>query len=97
MILANSVRIKKTIEAGQDGNMKIQNNLHGKLILAVIILMVGSLGTLGQEFRGTIAGTVTDPNGAVVAGATVVVKNKATNVAQTVATNDEGSFSVPFL
>ncbi|MBK7932486.1 MAG: carboxypeptidase regulatory-like domain-containing protein [Acidobacteria bacterium] len=62
-----------------------------------VILMIGSMAVLGQEFRGTIAGTVSDPNGAVVAGATVLVKNMATNVSQTVSTNSEGAFSVPFL
>lgn len=77
--------------------MNIQKNLHEKLILMAVILMIGSLAAFGQEFRGTIAGSVSDPNGAVVAGATVIVKNKATNVAQTVTTNDEGVFSVPFL
>ncbi|MGB5013966.1 MAG: carboxypeptidase-like regulatory domain-containing protein, partial [Pyrinomonadaceae bacterium] len=77
--------------------MNIQKKLHGKLILMAVILMIGSMAVLGQEFRGTIAGTVSDPNGAVVAGATVLVKNMATNVSQTVATNGEGAFSVPFL
>lgn len=77
--------------------MNIQKNLHGKLIMMAVILMISSMAAYGQEFRGTIAGSVSDPNGAVVAGATVIVKNKATNVAQTVTTNDEGAFSVPFI
>ncbi len=77
--------------------MNIQKKLHGKVILMAVILMIGSMAVLGQEFRGTISGTVSDPNGAVVAGATVLVKNRATNVSQTVSTNSEGAFSVPFL
>ena len=47
---------------------------------------------LGQEFRGSITGKVTDPNGAVVPGATVVVRNVATNEEGTATTNDEGSY-----
>jgi len=97
MILRKSVRFKKVIKIRQDGNMNIQKNLHGKLIMVAVILMISSMAAFGQEFRGTIAGSVSDPNGAVVAGATVIVKNKATNVAQTVTTNDEGAFSVPFI
>ncbi len=97
MILGNSARIRKVIKIRQDGNMNIQKTLHGRLILMAVILMAGAMMAFGQEFRGTINGTVSDPNGAVVAGATVVVKNKATNVAQTVTSNDEGAFSVPFL
>ena len=50
-----------------------------------------------QEFRGTIAGTVTDPNGAAVPGASVTVKNIGTNIANTVTSNDEGAYTVPFL
>jgi hypothetical protein len=71
--------------------------LHRRFIGLMIVLMVGSAIAFGQEFRGTISGTVADPNGAVIAGATVTVKNRATNVVKTVLTNDEGAFTVPFL
>lgn len=63
--------------------------------LAMVALLAGS--AFAQEFRGTITGTVTDPNGAVVPGAAVTVKNKDTNVASNVTTNDQGSYTVPFL
>src|SRR5262245_23234054 len=46
---------------------------------------------------GSIAGAVTDPTGAVVAGASVVVKNNATTVQSTVTTTDNGTFNVPAL
>src|SRR6185295_14894573 len=51
----------------------------------------------GQEFRGSINGKVTDPNGAVVPGASVSVKNIETNVEATSETNDEGSYDFPVL
>ena len=63
--------------------------------LAVLLLAIGS--AVGQEFRGTITGTVTDPNGAIVSGASVTVKNVGTNVSSTVTTNDSGAYTVPFL
>lgn len=50
-----------------------------------------------QDFRGTITGLVTDPNGAVVPNATVVIRNIETNVASTITTNDEGAFVAPLL
>ena len=50
-----------------------------------------------QEFRGTITGTVADQNGAAVAGANVTVKNTETNISNTVAANDQGSYTVRFL
>jgi hypothetical protein len=46
---------------------------------------------------GDISGTVTDPNGAVVAGAKITVKNLATGAVRTVTTSDVGQFSVPQL
>ncbi|MBS1794416.1 MAG: TonB-dependent receptor [Acidobacteria bacterium] len=64
---------------------------------ALIICLFALGGVFGQEFRATITGTVSDPNGAVIPGATVTVKNIETNVATTARTNDDGSFTVPFL
>ncbi|HEV2761392.1 MAG TPA: carboxypeptidase-like regulatory domain-containing protein, partial [Pyrinomonadaceae bacterium] len=44
-----------------------------------------------------LAGTVSDPNGAALPGATVEIKNVETNVAANVTTNEEGSFAFPLL
>ena len=68
--------------------------------LCVFVLLALSIATLtvtAQEFRGTISGTVADPNGAVIPGATVAVKNVETNITSSVTTNDSGGYSVPFL
>lgn len=65
--------------------------------LAAIFTLSVFINVFGQEFRGTITGNVTDPNGAAIAGATVVVKNVETNVSQTVTTNEDGAYTVPFL
>ncbi|QMV18451.1 carboxypeptidase regulatory-like domain-containing protein [Granulicella sp. 5B5] len=46
---------------------------------------------------GNITGTVTDPTGAAVPGATVTIINNDTNVKRTIQTNGVGSYSVPFL
>ena len=43
-------------------------------LLPVVVLVLATC-LFGQTFRGTILGTVTDPSGAVVAGATITVKN----------------------
>src|ERR1700734_2250724 len=50
----------------------------------------------GRLLAGTsasISGTVTDPSGAVIAGATVTATNVATSVASTQATNSQGFYS----
>jgi hypothetical protein len=41
---------------------------------------------------GTVAGTVTDPSGAAVAGATVALTDKATNTPRTASTNENGRY-----
>jgi Carboxypeptidase regulatory-like domain len=41
---------------------------------------------------GSIVGTVTDPQGAAVAGATVTITDKSTGIAHTAATNDNGHY-----
>jgi len=62
-------------------------------------ILAGALAVcaFGQDFRATISGVITDPQKAVVPGATVEVRNLATNVVQTVQTNESGVYVVPFL
>ncbi len=50
-----------------------------------------------QATNGVISGTVTDPSGAAVPGATVQVKNVSTGVIRTVTTNELGRYRVPDL
>jgi Carboxypeptidase regulatory-like domain len=64
---------------------------------AALLTLLAVLIAAGQEFRGSVTGKVTDPNGAIVPGATVTVQNVATNVEATTTTNDEGSYSFPVL
>lgn len=70
--------------------------------LAVIafVICLGSITTAyGQEITGSIVGTVRDSTGAVVPGASVTITDSARKgvVVRTVATNDDGEFSVPNL
>src|SRR5438034_362224 len=53
--------------------------------------------TLFRSDRGVIQGTVTDPAGALVPGAKVVVKNVDTNVEVTLVTNGSGFYLAPEL
>jgi hypothetical protein len=50
-----------------------------------------------QAPTGEIVGTVADPTGAVVAGATVVVANAATGVTRSLTTNASGVYDAPAL
>ncbi len=50
----------------------------------------------GQE-RATIVGTVTDPTGAVLPGANVMITNSATGLSRRLETNNGGAFNAPDL
>ena len=62
-----------------------------KLRLVVMFVLLSTALLVGQTFRGTILGSVTDPSGAYVAGATVKVKNLATGLERTTTTSADGS------
>ena len=62
------------------------------------LLFLCSLTVLAQsQTTGRIAGTIKDPQGAVVAGAAITVTNKATGEERAAVTDDSGVFSVPLL
>lgn len=66
----------------------------GWIVLLVFTLM-GSFGAKAQlGGTGTIEGSVTDPSGAMVPGATVTAKNIATGVRTVRATNNSGLYTV---
>ena len=67
------------------------------LIHSLVWLLLLPVCALGQEFRATVTGRVTDPSKAAVAGATVLVRNLATNEIASVTTNSEGNYTVPFI
>src|SRR5437016_1868135 len=50
-----------------------------------------------QAPTGQITGTVTDPSGAVIAGATVTLTNPATEMRRETTTNIDGLFNLPAL
>jgi hypothetical protein len=62
-------------------------------LLAIVLLLVPGLCLAqSQATTGVIEGTVSDPTGAPVPSATVVVKNTATNLERTLATDADGRF-----
>src|SRR5262245_23175993 len=65
--------------------------------MALTLSFLLSVASFGQIKSGVITGTVTDPTGAVIAGANVSVVNMETNIAATAVTDETGSFTVPYL
>src|SRR5205814_5652513 len=65
--------------------------MRARFFLVFVLLAAVSLSA--QTFRGTILGTVTDPSGAVIAGAKVTVKNTGTGLERSTETSGDGSRS----
>src|SRR5713226_1938841 len=68
-----------------------------RLMRVIAVLFVCSVTLVGQTNKGGISGTVVDPNGAAVPGATVTVTNTGTNQSIKVTTSEDGAFSVSSL
>ena len=62
------------------------------LAVALLLLVPALALAQSQATTGVIEGTVSDPTGAPIPGATVVVKNTATNLERTLATDADGRF-----
>ena len=63
-------------------------------LFVVAALMAAAGAARAQTFRGAIVGTVIDQSQAPVPGAQVTVKNQATGLARTTATDDAGNYDV---
>jgi carboxypeptidase family protein len=67
------------------------------IIVALATLLVLPFAINAQVDTGRIAGTLTDAHGAVIPGATVVVKNERTGEERTTTTSEAGYFAVTSL
>ncbi len=74
------------------------NRKSGALIslFALFLFCMSAFGQ-SQATTGVIQGTVVDPNGAVVSGASVNVKNTGTGFERNVTSNSDGFFTAPLL
>src|SRR5664280_2618830 len=65
-------------------------------LIAILCLLAGVVAW-SQDTRGTISGRVTDPSGAVIPGAQVVVTNVAMGNKTELTTNADGLYQATFL
>jgi len=71
--------------------------MHRRLAHILILLSAATSTAWGQESRGSITGTVTDAQSAVVPGAIVTITNTDTNVTARLTTNVIGYFEINLL
>ncbi len=69
------------------------------ILVCVVCLSAAPSASLAQSQLGTgsISGTVSDSNGAVISGATVTITNTGTGLVRKLTTGDSGQFSAPAL
>src|SRR5215471_13905181 len=71
------------------------NKIKQLLFCGLFALMAGLCsGAMAQHIRGALEGTITDPNGAALSGARVIVKNNATSAEVATTANERGYFNV---
>jgi Carboxypeptidase regulatory-like domain len=71
-------------------------NHQSKLLFVLLVLALSALPIFGQANpTGSISGTVTDPQGAVVPNVTITAKNKQTGLERTATSSEGGIFSIP--
>lgn len=67
-----------------------------KWLVRLALLALTLTGTVSPAFsqlvRGALSGVVTDPSGAVLPGAQVIITNKETNISRNTTTNDSGFY-----
>lgn len=61
-----------------------------------LLLLLGTVPSLAQS-TGTIAGTITDPTGAVIPGVQVTAHGNGTGIDRTVNTDSAGTYTIPSL
>ena len=69
----------------------------GWIVVLCLALGFGASTALGQAIYGNLVGTVTDPQGNVVAGAKITVTNISKGTTEEAVSNENGGFSVTHL
>src|SRR5215469_9873592 len=67
------------------------------VLSAVALTLASCIPAVGQVLKGSISGTVVDPQGAVVASAQVSAKNVETGVVSTTTSDNSGLFRLNLL
>ncbi len=75
-----------------------QLNSSFRIVLTAVLVLLLGVSVRGQStYTGQISGEVTDPSGAVIAGAKVTLTDVATNVQTTATTDSKGVYVLPNL
>src|SRR5437016_268883 len=78
------------------GGSVMHRSISFAVVLLLFVAIVGSLAPLSaQEITAAIVGTVTDPSGAPISGASVTATDTERGTVWTAKTNDAGVYNLP--
>ncbi len=69
----------------------------GRAAAILAVLLAVSFVALAQSDNSTVSGVVTDPSGATIPGAKVVLKNQLTGLTREATTNESGNYVIPII
>ncbi len=67
------------------------------IAFAAVCLTIAVPGQLSAQYRASLQGTITDPQGGVVPDASITLKSGETNVSRTVTSSGSGVYAIPGL
>ncbi len=100
VLSATQIERSRRAERAVGGRKQVPSN-RCRSMMPLVLALFASLLLFGGSALGSvtasITGTVTDPSGAALVGATVTATNVETGIAQTLHTNQQGYFTFPSL
>src|SRR6266403_469590 len=84
----------RRLRIGGKNMRKIQSLGLGVVFVALVALLCTANPAWGQDVTASITGTVTDPSGAAVAGATVTAKDVLRGLTYSAVTNESGIYRI---
>src|SRR6266850_2275486 len=76
-------------------NRNSRQHLYSAALACVLLLL--TIGAMGQSTAGTLRGQVLDPQGATIANAKVRITNQETGIVSNTVTSSAGTWNVPSL
>ena len=75
----------------------LRSGLRGLFVSAILAVLPAGGPAFAQTDTGRIFGSVTDPSGAIVQGATITITDTERGTTRTLATNETGEYLAPNL
>jgi len=75
----------------------MKSRIFAGFVSVFLSIFVLNSGIWSQTVQGVITGTITDPSGALVPGATVTITNQGTDASQSATTGSDGSYRFPLV